>query len=58
LKVAGRVVGYWNEPVSVEIAVNRQSAMAGVIGQRAALISVKINSPVEGSLSEIQLRSA
>ena len=44
--VPGRVVGYWNEPVSVETAVNRQSAIGLVIGQRATLSSRKINSPV------------
>ena len=38
-KVPGRVVAYWNEPVSVETAANRQSAIGRVTGQRAAFKS-------------------
>ena len=39
----GRVVAYWKLPVSVLIAVNKQSAISGVMVQLACLINRKIS---------------
>ena len=55
--VPGRVVGYWNDPVSVETAANKLFAIGLVMGQRATLSSRKINSPHDGSRAETQFTS-
>jgi len=56
--VPGRVVGYWNEPVSVKTAVKRQSAIGLVIGHLAALSNRNTSSSLEGSRAETQFKSA
>ena len=56
--VSGVVLGYWNEPVSVLMAVKRQSAMGRVIFHPAQLHRSKTSSPVLGSRGDTQLTSA
>jgi hypothetical protein len=56
-KVSGRVEEYRNDPVSVETAANRQSAIAGGDGQRARRSSCRINSPVDGTAETTQFKS-
>jgi hypothetical protein len=53
--VAGSVVRIGKEPVSVETAVKRQSAIGLVTGHLAARKIRKMSSPLDGSRGETQL---